>query len=99
MVNWPNWLYLTFKIGDSEWLNINEVELLDYVVNLNLKEGMLERKMRIRDNEDRESLMISKRIVSMDDPHVAGIEWTFIPQNWSGEITLRTGIDGNVRNR
>jgi trehalose/maltose hydrolase-like predicted phosphorylase len=99
LVNWPNWLYLTFKIGDSEWLNINEVEVLDYAVNLNLKEGMLERKMRIRDNEDRESLIISKRIVSMDDLHVAGIEWTFIPQNWSGEITLRTGIDGNVRNR
>src|SRR6056297_3921569 len=37
LVNWPNWLYLTFKMGDSEWLDISDVEVRDYVVNLNLK--------------------------------------------------------------
>ena len=34
----------------------------------------------------------------MDDPHYAGIEWNFIPQNWSGEVIFRSGIDGNIIN-
>ncbi len=99
LVNWPNWLYLTFKIGDSGWFDLNKVDILDFEMNLNLKEGLLERKMRFRDNEDRETSIISRRIVSMDDPQVAGIEWTFIPENWLGEMTLRSGIDGYISNK
>ena len=98
LVNWPNWLFLTFKIGDSDWLNLTDVEVLDYVVDLDLKEGVLKRKMRFRDGEERETSIISRRIVSMDEPHCAGIEWTFVPENWSGEITVRSGIDGNISN-
>lgn len=99
LVNWPNWLYLSYKIEGTGWFNLNELEVLDYTMNLNLKEGVLERKMRFRDEKDRETSLISRRIVSMDDPHVAGIEWTFIPENWSGKITLRSGIDGNIANK
>jgi trehalose/maltose hydrolase-like predicted phosphorylase len=99
LVNWPNWLYLTFKIADSGWFDLNNVDILDFEMNLNLKDGLLERKMRFRDNENRETSIISRRIVSMDDPHVAGIEWTFIPENWSGEIIFRSGIDGYISNK
>ncbi len=98
LVNWPNWLYLTYKVGGSGWFNLNDVEVLDYIVTLHLKEGVLERKMRFRDDEKRETSIISRRLVSMDDPHVAGIEWTFMPLNWSGKITVRSGIDGNIEN-
>ncbi len=99
LVNWPNWLYINFKIEDSGWFDPEKVEILDYVLNLNLKEGALERKMRFRDKEGRETSIISRRIVSMDDPHIAAIEWTIVPENWSGEITLRTGINGNISNK
>mgnify|MGYP006296528697 FL=1 len=98
LVNWPNWLYLTFKIGDSGWMNLEDAEVLDYILDLNLKEGVLERKIRFKDDDDRETSIISRRLVSMDDPHIAGIEWTLVPENWSGEITVRSGIDGNVKN-
>ncbi len=99
LVNWPNWLYLTYKIDGSDWFNLNELHVLEFTTNLDLREGVLERKMRFRDNKDRETSLISRRIVSMDDPHVAGIEWTFTPENWSGKITVRSGIDGNITNR
>ncbi len=98
LVNWPNWLYLTFKISDSDWFNLAQLEVLDYTTRLNLKEGILERKMRFRDKNKRETSLLSRRITCMHDPHVAGIEWTLIPENWSGEITVRSGIDGNVSN-
>lgn len=98
LVNWPNWLYLTFKIEGSDWLNFDKAEVMEYNLTLNLKEGILERKVRYRDDKFRETSLISRRVVSMHNPHVAAIEWRLIPENWSGEITVRSGIDGNVKN-
>jgi trehalose/maltose hydrolase-like predicted phosphorylase len=98
LVNWPNWLFLTFRTGRSGWLDLDRVEILDHVVRLNLKEGILERNMRFRDNQKRETTIISRRFVSMNDIHLAGIEWTLIPGNWEGEVTIRSAIDGNVKN-
>ncbi len=99
LVNWPNWLFLSFKIGNSEWLDLKRVKVLDHIVNLNLKEGLLERRMRFSDNQNRITTIISRRIVSMDDKHVAGIEWTLIPENWEGEVTFCSGINGDVTNK
>ena len=40
----------------------------------------------------------SRRFVSMADPHHAGIEWTLVPENWSGRVEVVTAIDGRVSN-
>ncbi|HZH71333.1 MAG TPA: glycoside hydrolase family 65 protein, partial [Mariniphaga sp.] len=98
LVNWPNWLHLRFKIKDGDWFDIEGTEVLDYSLNLNLQEGVLERKLRFRDEESRETSIVSRRIVCMHDPHVAAIEWSIIPENWNGMITIRSGIDGSVKN-
>lgn len=98
LVNWPNWLYLNFKINDNPWFSIREVELLDWVTSLNMREGLLERKMRCKDKQGCITTIISRRLVSMDDYHLAGLEWTLIPENWSGKLTIRSGIDGNIIN-
>jgi trehalose/maltose hydrolase-like predicted phosphorylase len=98
LVNWPNWLFLTFKHRDGEWFNLADVEIREYIQNLNLKTGILERKMRFTDRSGKETSLISRRMVSMDDQHVAGIEWTLIPENWEGDIIIRSGIDGGVTN-
>jgi trehalose/maltose hydrolase-like predicted phosphorylase len=98
LVNWPNWIYLTFKIGDSDWFDFTKTELLEYTVTLNLEEGILKRKMRFRDEKFRETSFVSRRIVSMADPHVAAIQWELVPENWTDEITIRSGIDGDIKN-
>lgn len=98
LVNWPNWLMMSLKLEESGWLDVQKIEILDYVVRLHLKVGILERKIRFRDTKKRETSILTRRVVSMHDPHVAGIEWTIIPENWSGEVTIRTGINGNVTN-
>ena len=99
LVNWPNWLFLTFRIGESEWFDLNKMEILEHIVRLNLKEGVLVRNMKFRDDHKRETTIISRRFVSMHDIHMAGIEWTIIPENWDGEITVRSGIDGDIKNQ
>lgn len=99
LVNWPNWLLLSIKVEESGWLDLQKTEILDYVVRLHLKEGILERTIRFRDAKNRETSILSRRVVSMHDPHIAGIEWTIIPENWSGKVTIRSGLDGNVSNK
>ncbi len=98
LVNWPNWLYLTFKIGDNSWFSLSKVEVLGFITTLNMREGILERKMRFRDQADHITTIISRRLVSMEDYHAAALEWTLIPENWSGSLTIRSGIDGNLIN-
>ncbi|MFO7874321.1 MAG: glycosyl hydrolase family 65 protein [Bacteroidales bacterium] len=98
LVNWPNWLLLTFKIGSNPWFQLKDMEILGFITSLNMKEGILERKMRFKDPQGCITTIISRRIVSLADYHVAGIEWTFIPENWEGRLTIRSGIDGNLIN-
>ncbi len=97
-VNWPNWLCLNFRPEDGEWFDLDSVEVLEFHQELNLKIGTLEWRTRFRDKAGRESTLVSRRLVHMSRSHLAAIDWTFTPQNWSGKIEVRSAIDGNVSN-
>lgn len=98
LVNWPNWLPLSFRIEGGEWFDIDQTELLSFQQIVDLKAGVLERRMRFCDEENRETEMISRRFVSQAQANYAGMEWTFTPQNWSGKVEFKSGIDGSVTN-
>ncbi|HER10032.1 MAG TPA: glycoside hydrolase family 65 protein [Bacteroides sp.] len=98
LVNWPNWLYLSFRHEDGPWFDLEQLEVIEYMQELDLKQGTLLRKMKFMDRQQRITSLISTRVVSMGDPHEAGIEWILIPENWSGSIIIRSGIDGRVTN-
>lgn len=97
-VNWPNWLFLTFKIGSDEWFSIEQVKIIDYRQTLHLSCGLLECSIHFCDDNGRETNLLSRRIVHMNSPHIAAIQWTLIPKNWNGTITVHSAIDGNVKN-
>src|SRR5208283_860064 len=40
----------------------------------------------------------NRRLVSMAEPHMAGMETTFTAENWSGRIEFRSALDGTVVN-
>jgi len=98
LVNMPNWLCLTWRIGDGAWFDLASVEILSYRQELNVREGVLGRRLRVRDGEGRETTLASRRIVCMDNPHLAAIEMILTPGNWSGRIEIRSGLDGRVVN-
>lgn len=98
LVNFPNWLPLTFRPEDGGWLDLSTMEALDYRQELRLHEGVLFRKFRVRDGHGRETSIESRRIVSMTSPHHAAIEYQLTPLNWSGVIRIRSEIDGTVTN-
>ena len=98
LVRWPDWTILKFKPENGEWFDIESVDLILFEQELDLKEGYLERKILFRDKEERETMLISRRIVSMYNMHLGAIEWQIIPQNWSGKVTIHSALDGGVEN-
>lgn len=98
LVNWPNWLPVTFRHPGEAWFHIKNVEVLDFKQELDLKHGVLRRFVHFRDGVGRESKLYTRRIVSMANRHLAALEWQLIPINWSGEIELRSALDGRVIN-
>jgi trehalose/maltose hydrolase-like predicted phosphorylase len=98
IVNWPNWLFLTFKIDNGDWISIDDIFMRSYKQTLDLKHGILELSMYFVDNYNRETTIISQRLVHMNDPHIAAISWKLTPHNWSGPITIHSALDGKITN-
>ncbi|NOX87419.1 MAG: HAD-IA family hydrolase [Calditrichaeota bacterium] len=97
-VNCPNWLPLTFKIGNGDWLDLNKVEIKLFERRLDFRDGSLYRKVIVKDGEGRETLIRSVRFVSMANPHLAALKYTITPLNYNSDIIIRTELDGQVIN-
>ena len=98
LVNMPNWLCLNFRIDGGPWFRLQEVEIIAYRQELNSREGIMARVIRFRDKAGKETSLVSRRIVHMAKPHIAAIEMTLTPENWSGKVQVRSGLDGRVVN-
>ncbi|BBZ33023.1 trehalose-phosphatase [Mycolicibacterium confluentis] len=98
LVNLPNWLALTFRIDGGDWFDIDEVSILSYRQNLDLRGAVLTREVRFRDGAGRTSSLRQRRFVSMHLPHVGSLETTVSAEDWSGTIEFRSTLDGNVTN-
>lgn len=98
LVNFPNWLGLTFRIDDGPWFRLDEVEVLAFRQELELRHGMLHRYLRFRDARGRTTCWHERRLVSMADPHLAALNVELTAENWTGRLTIRSGLDGGVTN-
>lgn len=99
LVNWPNWLCLAFRVEGEDWFDIETVEILDFEQSLDLRRGILTRRMRFGMPDNRETSLVCRRLVHMANPHLAAIEWTLTAENWSGAIEIRSALDGTVTNQ
>ena len=97
-VNVPNWLPVTFSINDGKWFDINETEIISIQRNLDFKTGLLSRSLKVRDQNGNETLIESGRFTSMADPHLSALEYTVKPLNYSGKITIKSGLNGAIIN-
>ncbi len=98
LVNLPNWLPLTFRPVDGDWLNLLAYEVLSCRQELDMAQGVLRRRLRVRDRQGRETSLESRRLVHMGSPHLAAIAWSLRPENWSGRVEVRSALDGRVVN-
>jgi len=98
LVNLPNWLSLTLRLGLADSLDLRRMHILTYRHELDLQCGILHRAMTFEDAEGRRTALGERRFVSMANMHVSALEITLTAENWSGPITVCSGIDGRVVN-
>ena len=98
LVNLPNWLVLQLRIEGGDVIRLADVDLLGYRHELDIRFATVSRHLSFRDQQGHETTLHSRRFVSMADPHHGGIEWTLVPENWSGHVEVVTAIDGRVSN-
>jgi trehalose/maltose hydrolase-like predicted phosphorylase len=98
LVNWPNWLFMTFRAENGDWFSLDTVTILDFNQTLDLAAGELRMRIVFKDAEGRVTELASRRLVHMANAHLCGIQWRLTPQNWSGAIELHAALDGAVNN-
>lgn len=97
-VNCPNWLPVEFKIGSGEFISPLSMEILSYSHRLNMRAGVMERDMVVKDKVGRITRIASRRVASMADGNLCALKFDLTPLNYSSKITFRSSIDGNVEN-
>jgi len=98
LVNFPDWTVLRYRIAQGDWIDPEDMEIVDHEIELDLRAGVLARWTRFRDAQGRETELRQRRLVHMEQPHLAAIESTVIPLNWSGDLEVRSAIDAGVVN-
>ncbi len=98
LVNFPNWLCLSFRPENGDWVDLTRMEILSYRRELHLRDGLLIRHYTVRDSDGRTTSVTCRRLVHMRCPHLAAIQYRVTPENWSGRMHIRSMLDGTVRN-
>ncbi|MDV7245286.1 MULTISPECIES: trehalose-phosphatase [Rhodococcus] len=98
LVNAPNWLATTFRVEETAWFDIDTAELLDYRQYLDVRRAVLTRRFRYRDEAGRTTSVVQRRFVAMHLPHVCALQTTIEAEDWSGQLEIRSVLDGSVGN-
>ena len=98
IVNCPNWIFLTFKIGNGEWFYPSRHGILSYQQELDMHRGILTRRIRFQNHKGQKTSIETNRIVHMADPHFGAMRYVITPENYSDWISVKTTLDGTVIN-
>ncbi len=98
LVNLPNWLVMRWGADQNRWVDPGGPGISDYRQSLDLRAGVLYRRYRHVDSAGRATTVVSRMLVSMAAPHLAALQTTFVPENWSGTLHVCSALDGQVAN-
>lgn len=98
LVNVPNWLVLKFRVDDGDWIRLERDRLRSHRVELDMHRGVLVRHSRFELDGGGILALTQRRLVSMRDHHLAALQSTFVAENFDGRLTVRSALDGAVRN-
>lgn len=98
LVNVPNWLPFDIAIERGGWWSVGGLTEHEERRELDLRGGVLTRSARLVDASGRVVHLVQRRLVSMDRPHLAAMETTLVAEGWSGEVSIRSGVDTSVVN-
>ena len=76
----------------------DEASIRSIYRELDLRKGLLSRKLIITDDEGRLTEVSSMRFVSMKEKGLAGIRYCLKPLNYEGDIRVGTQLKGDIIN-
>jgi beta-phosphoglucomutase family hydrolase len=97
-VNIPDWTSTTFRINDGEWFDPDTWKIEFFQRNLDMGSGEMTRDILATDSEGNTVLIESARFASMKNMHLGGLNYNITPMNFSGKITVKSGINGDIIN-
>ena len=83
---------------NNGWFDLADVDVLEYRQTLDMRSGVVTRRLRFVDGLDRRLSLVYRQFVSMAARHVGALEMTLVAENWSGRVHVRSALDGQVTN-
>lgn len=93
----PDWTRVCIYIN-GEPVDLMEQKMLSHKRYFDIQAGMSVRELKIEDSSGRITSIRTEKFASLKDKHIAGQSISVIPENYSGHISIRAGIDGKVVN-
>ena len=93
----PNPLGIRFYI-EKELIGIEDCEILEYLRELDIKNGILWKSLILRDSKGRETKIEGCRFASRKNIHRIGIIYNLTPINYDGIIEVESETDGSIIN-
>ncbi|MGQ9700642.1 MAG: glycoside hydrolase family 65 protein [Candidatus Bipolaricaulaceae bacterium] len=97
LVNAPDWLPLELFI-EGERFSLDRGQVLDYERWLDLHDGVLSRRVRWRSPKGHTVEVFVQRFASLADEHVLVIRYRVRALDFEGQVELRAGLNGDVKN-
>lgn len=97
LVNAPDWLPLELFI-EGERFSLDRGQVLDYERWLDLRNGVLGRRVRWRSPKGHTVEVFVERFASLADEHLLAIRYRVRALDFEGQVELRAGLNGDVKN-
>ncbi|HOY38881.1 MAG: beta-phosphoglucomutase family hydrolase [Bacteroidales bacterium] len=94
-VNCPDWIFTTFRIDDEQWIQPEDVKIIDIERRLDFRTGFLSGWMLIEDKQGRQTMLETIRFASMDNCHIAALEHSVTPLNYEARISICTSLSAS----
>ncbi len=98
VLNAANWIGIDLQI-DNETLDLHTCSVQQFRRVLHMKEGYLERTFVATLKDGKQVAVRSVRFCSISNDEAGVIRYAITPLNFSGTITLKPYIDGNIKNQ
>ena len=98
MLNVADATGLALRLG-PEILRLTEGTLLAWERRLDLRAGLLERRLRWRSPGGVEISLSSRRLACLERPHVAALEWTLVVAGAPRPLRIEATLEGETSNQ
>ncbi len=97
LANAPDWTALTVCL-DGERFSLAQGEVLAFERALDMRHGLLTRRVHWRSPLGREVILRFERFASLDDVHLLGQRLTIQAVNFTGKVEVRAGVEAHPEN-